>query len=300
MTATPEAASEAHSPAPPPVAADTPGAYESEPLRLSLTRLRGEIRDSIVASCSARPLRELSAPNVAGALADEVMTRVTPAVGNLWASCDRHVEVIHSWQDEVNRLTDGADGTPPAEGCRLTAGQFFHKLLAAPAEGRLMMLDRLAEHATTGVRCWAQDHAGNIEDLKRRPTLHAFDTVCASVERQRVALVAVLGLVDDTTFDEAVDAAGVLAGQGGEVATDVLNPGTADNPAALPPGTWLVGEDVYALRWFVHPETDPDEQRPWIVLDTWGNDSPNATHDRVRGWTILPGSPTFPHHQGGA
>jgi hypothetical protein len=68
----------------------------------------------------------------------------------------------------------------------------------------------------------------------------------------------------------------------------------ADNPAALPPGTWLAGEGVYALRWFTHPETDHDEQKPWLVLGPWGLDAESVDHDRVRGWLIQACTPNFP------
>lgn len=216
MTATPETATAALSPAqPPPPLGNKAPADRPDSLSLSLIRLSAEVRDAIVAFSSARPPREVSAPNIAGALANEVMVKVVPAVSNLWASCDRYVHVIGTYRDEVNRLIDGADRTPAEAGVRLTAAQFLHQLLAAPAARRLHMLESLAETAAAGRDCQLRDHAGNIADLKQRPTLHAFDMVCASVERQRVALVTVLGLPDDTPFGEAVDAAGVLAGHGG-------------------------------------------------------------------------------------
>jgi hypothetical protein len=67
----------------------------------------------------------------------------------------------------------------------------------------------------------------------------------------------------------------------------------ADNPAVLPPGTWLAGEGVYALRWFTHPEADYEE-RPWIVFGPWGIDADGLDHDRVRGWTVQACTPSFP------
>lgn len=87
-------------------------------------------------------------------------------------------------------------------------------------------------------------------------------------------------------------------GNVGMLVRDVPVPDTADDPASLPPGTWLSGEGVYALRWFTHPETDYDQERPWVVLGPWGIDGTKVPHDRVRGWTILPGSPTFPRSDG--
>ena len=108
-------------------------ADQASDLALALAQLRTEVRDTIVAFCAPRPLRELSAPNVAGALADDVMGKVSPGVTAVWQSADRFERLQREWREEARR--------------------------------------------------------------------------------QRVALVAVLDLPDNTTFDEAVDAAGVLAGQ---------------------------------------------------------------------------------------
>lgn len=75
---------------------------------------------------------------------------------------------------------------------------------------------------------------------------------------------------------------------------------TATDPAVLPPGTWLArgGDgfaDAYALRWFTHPERDPDERAPWIVLDPWGFAYAGTSHLNVTGWTVLTGPPSFPN-----
>lgn len=71
-------------------------------------------------------------------------------------------------------------------------------------------------------------------------------------------------------------------------------PQIAADPRSLPPGTWLEGEGMYALRWFTHPEDDHDEDRPWTAFGPWGIDERELAHDRVRGWKVLPGTPSFP------
>lgn len=66
---------------------------------------------------------------------------------------------------------------------------------------------------------------------------------------------------------------------------------STDDPASLPPGTWLTNGDAFALRWLTHPEQDYDEQRPWVILGPWGVDETCVPHDTVRGWQIVPGTP---------
>lgn len=111
---------------------------------------------------------------------------------------------------EIVGMRVGEDTALPDEGCRLTVGQLWHRLLTAGLDERLRQLNILLNQSQEAGRCFEQDHAGQIEELKRRPTRHAFDEVCRSVELQRKALLNALGqqgIGEDKTFAELAEIA---------------------------------------------------------------------------------------------
>lgn len=173
-------------------------AFTEDDLLGTLTLLRANIARLVVAITGSWPGDQVFSDRQQLAHVIEVTLQ---AAATVKSDCDKHAT-------EVRALRSGEDKTPTEKGVVLTAGQMWRRLLEAGHDERLRLLNALINQTRQALSCFEQDHVGLVAELRQRPTRHAFDEVCRSVELQRAALAAAVSgvtfLGPPQPFDELI------------------------------------------------------------------------------------------------
>lgn len=77
-------------------------------------------------------------------------------------------ETKDSLEDQIARLTAGADDTPVEEGVERTPGQFIHWFLGLAEDKRLEVVESIHQNARESGACFVEDHRGRLEWLEEQ------------------------------------------------------------------------------------------------------------------------------------